>query len=1105
MSDHEARAAPTAWRLALSGAAQAQGPDGRAHALAPRDAALLAWLAVEGPTPRAQLAALLWPEVAPEAARNALRQRLFQLKRQLGVEIVAGSVTLALAEGVTHDLVDAEQLLGTQNLGLGAAFDDWLANQREARRAQLRQQLGARCEQALTAGDLAQAVALAHRLLALDPLSEEAHRRLMRTQYLAGDRAAALLAFDRCEQMLKHEIGARPSAETLALLQTVEQGAAVPAASGPRRVPASVMRPPRLIGREAERTSLQEAWDLGQPVLVTGDGGLGKSRLLGDFAAERGAVVTVSARPGDAHVVYATASRLLRQLPREGLLQLPGALRHELAHLLPELGIAPAIQGAAGRTRLFNAVAEVLAARTLGVRGCIVDDLHFADEASIELLQYAAASDGGACWAAAARLAECGPAAQAWMAALRERPGAVDLPLQPLTQEQVRELVASLAIEGLDPDTAAPALWRHTGGNPMYLLETVKAWCSQGDAALGPRLPTATPVTAVIARRIGQLSVQAVALARCAAIAAPDFDIVLASRVLGLRTLELADPWAELEAAQVLRDGAFAHDLIYEAARSSVPAPVARQLHAEIAAHLAERGGEPARLGDHWVRAERWPEAAQAWRQAAWRSQEAGRLIETAKFLAKAAQAFERAGDVDAAFEALLERARALASNDVGAEAQAALDALDVAARSPAQRLKALDARLQLAISRFEIDTVLALSPQALAGAQAQGDHAMALHAAIAWSGALGDARRTAEGVTVLEPLAGWVRSQGTIEQRWEFEEALALALDYAGRLREAAAGWQACEALAREAARPDMLWRSISNGAAGLAKMGRVITACEWSTQARRLALETGEVGRTRLLQMQAPHAHRLRDAGRYAEALPLLEEALAGFLVEGSATDVAMTEQRLALLFLHLGQPARAQPLLATPRPGLPPGIAMYRRVLQAELAQRLGGDAVTPIREALALVPDSDDVFHRIATLSASHLLPAPEAEALAASLASWAAVRERFGLALSGHVRAAARAADQGAHERALPHVEAARVLARDYQPESFYLGELWPVAARVLQACGRLDEARQALRQGRDWVMALHDQHVPAAFRDSFLHRNPANRDLFALAATLTPP
>ena len=67
--------------------------DGSTFALAARDAALLAWLALEGSTQRARLAALLWPDSEPETARNSLRQRLFQLKKQLGVTLVSGSST----------------------------------------------------------------------------------------------------------------------------------------------------------------------------------------------------------------------------------------------------------------------------------------------------------------------------------------------------------------------------------------------------------------------------------------------------------------------------------------------------------------------------------------------------------------------------------------------------------------------------------------------------------------------------------------------------------------------------------------------------------------------------------------------------------------------------------------------------------------------------------------------------------------------------------------------------------------------------------------------------------------------------------------------------
>ena len=151
-------------------------------------------------------------------------------------------------------------------------------------------------------------------------------------------------------------------------------------------------------------------------------------------------------------------------------------------------------------------------------------------------------------------------------------------------------------------------------------------------------------------------------LARCAAIAASDFSIELASHVLGLRTLDLADPCAELEAAQVLRDGAFVHDLIYESALASVPAPVARQLHAEVAAFLQQRQGEPARLAQHWVQAGEWGQAGAAFLAAAERSRRTASLAEQCSLLAEAARCFERAGRPAERFEALLRSARALAA-----------------------------------------------------------------------------------------------------------------------------------------------------------------------------------------------------------------------------------------------------------------------------------------------------------------------------------------------------------------------------------------------------------------------------------------------------------
>ena len=127
--------APTAiiMQLQLATARRFVSANGSAVALAARDAALLAWLALEGPTPRARMAELLWPDSDADAARNALRQRLFHLRKSLGFDAVVGSATLALAEGLTHDLEAADSVLGDEPAAAGR-YAAWLEQQRLRRR-----------------------------------------------------------------------------------------------------------------------------------------------------------------------------------------------------------------------------------------------------------------------------------------------------------------------------------------------------------------------------------------------------------------------------------------------------------------------------------------------------------------------------------------------------------------------------------------------------------------------------------------------------------------------------------------------------------------------------------------------------------------------------------------------------------------------------------------------------------------------------------------------------------------------------------------------------------------------------------------------------------
>src|SRR4030095_15646865 len=121
-------------RLQLLGPASWSIGGARAVPLERRDAALLAYLAIEGQAPRATLLELLWPDVQREAARNHLRQRLYRLRRAVGIELVEGSELLALADGIEVDLRDAGASSSEVLAGLDYAefpqFDAWLTNQR---------------------------------------------------------------------------------------------------------------------------------------------------------------------------------------------------------------------------------------------------------------------------------------------------------------------------------------------------------------------------------------------------------------------------------------------------------------------------------------------------------------------------------------------------------------------------------------------------------------------------------------------------------------------------------------------------------------------------------------------------------------------------------------------------------------------------------------------------------------------------------------------------------------------------------------------------------------------------------------------------------------
>ena len=233
------------FRLDLFGGFTLDSTEGGSIVLPGRKArALLAYLAVAGerPQPRDKLAGLLWAESGEEQARMSLRQALSGLRKCLGDEVLfadGGTVALAptafacdvrdfaaaVAEGSPAALERAAVLYRgdlLEGFQAGApAFDEWLAVERERWRQQALALLARLAESQEQAGQLGRATQTTARLVALDSLREDAHRRLMALYDRQGRQAAALKQYRLCRAILQRELGVSPEAKTEELYRRI--------------------------------------------------------------------------------------------------------------------------------------------------------------------------------------------------------------------------------------------------------------------------------------------------------------------------------------------------------------------------------------------------------------------------------------------------------------------------------------------------------------------------------------------------------------------------------------------------------------------------------------------------------------------------------------------------------------------------------------------------------------------------------------------------------------------------------------------------------------------------------------------------------------------
>jgi DNA-binding SARP family transcriptional activator len=663
-----------------------------------RGESLLAYLLLNrgAPQPRQHVAFCLWPDSTEQQARTNLRHVLHDLRRALpdadafldvqprtvqwrprapvwldvaAFEAACTRIERAASKGAGSEDADDEIAALCEAIDLyrgdllEACYDEWITTYRAQFRHRylaLLEQLAARLD---ARGRHADAIPYVERLLRHEPLREDAYRLLMRLHDARGDRARALQTFHACTATLARELGVAPSEATRQAHEELLRG---DAGRGPTGVDASERqdRPgiPPLVGRANEWARLAALWrdvETGKPgfLLVTGEAGAGKTRLLEElrtWCALRGAIVadarSYSAEGGLAYGPLVTWLRAPALDPR--VLRADRQRLSDLSRLLPELlSRAPGVPhpsplpASDHRHRLFDAAAGVLL--SLGAAALlVVDDIQWCDQETLRFLHYLLRSARGTpLLVAATARAEDADRHQPLIeliAGLRALGLTTELELERLTREATADLAATLASRALDDEDAA-ALFRETEGNPLFVVEAVRAgWPrdGHGSPALTPRVHT------VIASRLAQLSDAAHDLVGIAATLGRDFSVDLLACAADTSGDALARALDELWRTRIVREHGggvydFSHDKIREVAYLALSPPSRRQAHLR-AAHALKRVGShdpdavSAQIAAHYDRAGMaeeaitWYEAAAEAAERLHASREAVRLLSRA-------------------------------------------------------------------------------------------------------------------------------------------------------------------------------------------------------------------------------------------------------------------------------------------------------------------------------------------------------------------------------------------------------------------------------------------------------------------------------------------
>ncbi len=633
--------------------------EGQPVTLATRKAlALLAFVTLEGGVARGRLAGMLWSDLPEEAARNNLRKELFRLRETPLAPLLEVTATHVALQPIHSDVAQFETLAKTEanaalelyqgeflmGLEINAAteFEVWLEQKREYLRSIATQLWAAQATQLEASTDLRGALAAHQALLQLDGLQEVHHRQIMRLHWRLGERAAALERFDALEQMLKNEFGLKPLPETLELLERIERALPEPAEFLETTVQRpNLLRPP-LVGRETAWAWLEQ-----QTVplrIVQGEVGVGKTRLVEDFARTKGYFLTLRGFASASNIPLYPIAETLRTALLEQRIHpenMELVWRREVARLIPEFFSEAIIDsantsGSLGRAKFIEALTRALQATLQANEYIVLDDLHWFDPSSLEVIAHLARKH--CLMLATTRDLESSenPDLQNLLSTLNREHLLGQHALPSFNENQTLGLLQSLS--GQHAPLFAQRLHLASGGNPLLTLETLQGFFENGTLTLEPdgtwtsafdtntadytELPIPNNVRELVMGRIHHLGAAVKRILEVAALSGDPFDAEHLLSASALSENEAIHALERATTAQLIRreqsNYRFSHDVVRRSLLEDFSPERERMIHRRLADQFIRNNQKPARI--------------------AWHLEQSGRAQEAIPWLIKAAQ-----------------------------------------------------------------------------------------------------------------------------------------------------------------------------------------------------------------------------------------------------------------------------------------------------------------------------------------------------------------------------------------------------------------------------------------------------------------------------------